>query len=66
MKENTKVMLALFGGLVAGAALGILLAPEKGSETRRKIAEAAKKFGARLKEELDKEGKSDNEYENIG
>ncbi|GAA4307457.1 YtxH domain-containing protein [Compostibacter hankyongensis] len=30
-----------FAGLTAGVAIGLLIAPEKGSETRRKIADTA-------------------------
>ena len=32
-----KVMLGILAGLAAGEALGILFAPDKGSETRKKI-----------------------------
>jgi gas vesicle protein len=42
MNDNTKVVVALLAGLAAGAALGILFAPEKGTETRDKLSESLK------------------------
>ena len=33
-----KVITGIVAGMAAGAVLGILLAPDKGSETRKKIA----------------------------
>lgn len=35
---------AFLGGAVAGAALGILLAPEAGKDTRNKLTDAVKDF----------------------
>lgn len=40
MKNTGGVLAALLGGAVVGAALGLLLAPEKGEETRAKIVDS--------------------------
>jgi len=36
MKDSGKIVTVLLAGLAAGAVLGVLFAPEKGSETRDK------------------------------
>ncbi len=41
-------LVAFLGGVAIGSAAGILLAPEKGSDTRERIAEALRKRGIRL------------------
>ena len=55
MKDNSKVVVALLVGLAAGAALGILFAPDKGNETRDKLAESLKTLGDSIKETAAKE-----------
>ena len=50
MNDNTTVVVALLAGLAAGAALGMLFAPEKGSETRDKLTESLKNLGDSIKD----------------
>ena len=37
MNNNTKMIIGVFAAVAAGVALGMLLAPDKGEETRKKI-----------------------------
>jgi gas vesicle protein len=50
MEDNSKVVVALLVGLVAGAALGILYAPDKGTETRDNLSESLKNLGESIKD----------------
>ncbi len=56
MKNTGGILAALLGGAVVGAALGILLAPEKGSETRSIIVDEFETAKEKLKEALKKKG----------
>ncbi|MCF2550610.1 YtxH domain-containing protein [Bacteroides caecigallinarum] len=42
------IVAAFLGGMAIGAAAGILFAPEKGEDTRKKIAEILRQKGIRL------------------
>ncbi len=52
MTNDQKVVLGFLCGLAAGAVAGILLAPESGVETRKKLAEKAKDLSGDLGEQL--------------
>jgi gas vesicle protein len=48
--SSSKVLVGFLLGAVVGGALGILLAPDKGTETRRKILEKGNDIGDSLSE----------------
>lgn len=52
MNKSTSVLIAFAAGAVAGLVAGILLAPDKGSETRKKMTDAGKKFADGLTEKF--------------
>ncbi len=54
MKSSGKILAAVAAGIAAGAILGILFAPDKGSETRKKISERGKRFSDDAKDIVQK------------
>ncbi|CAM4421914.1 Gas vesicle protein [Pedobacter westerhofensis] len=50
MKNTSNVIIGLLAGLAAGGALGILLAPEKGSETRDKLSQSLQDLGDSIRD----------------
>ena len=61
-----KIVAAVLAGVAVGAALGILFAPEKGSETRRRIAKKGKDYADELGEKANEfiDGITEK-YENV-
>jgi len=48
-----KVLLGVLAGVAAGAILGILFAPDKGTVTRRKIVKRGEDYAETLKDKFD-------------
>ena len=61
MANTGKILAALLIGAVAGTALGVLFAPDKGSETRKKMAGKASELGDELKEQFNKSKQAVND-----
>ena len=51
--NNGKLISALLVGAAIGGALGILLAPDKGSETRKKISDKSTDLTGAVKDKFD-------------
>ena len=47
--ESGKILTALISGMAAGIVIGFLFAPDKGSETRKRIMDTASDFSDRIK-----------------
>jgi gas vesicle protein len=47
-----KVLLGVLAGFAAGALIGVLLAPEKGSDLRKKISKKGESYVDELKEKM--------------
>ena len=48
MTSRTKVILGLAGAVAAGVIVGLLVAPEKGSDMRKKVGDTATDWAGRL------------------
>ncbi|KIC95582.1 YtxH domain-containing protein [Flavihumibacter solisilvae] len=57
MTNANKIMTALAAGVAIGGVLGILFAPDKGENTRKKIADNSKKLTDTIRDKVN-EGKN--------
>ena len=51
--ETGKIVLGTLAGIAIGAAVGVLLAPDKGSETRKKLSRKKDEFAGGLKDKYE-------------
>jgi hypothetical protein len=54
MENYTKIAIGVASGFLAGAILGILFAPDKGTETRAKIKKAGTNLSDNIQETINK------------
>jgi len=62
MTSTSKIILGIVGAAAAGAVIGLLLAPEKGTDTRQKVKDAANDWACQL---ADLFAESKTEFNNI-
>ena len=64
--KSSKVVLGVLGGIAVGAIAGILLAPDKGSKTRKKIVSKGKDIADEMKSKFeDLYENATHKYENL-
>jgi gas vesicle protein len=51
--NSSKVLLGVLGGVAVGAIAGILFAPDKGSNTRKKLVDSGKDYVDNFKDKFD-------------
>lgn len=52
MTNTNKILTALATGVIVGGVLGVLFAPDKGENTRNKIAEGGRKLSDSIKDKM--------------
>ena len=62
MNDSGKVVAALSAGLAAGAVLGVLFAPEKGTDTRDKLNDSLADLGDAIKERAEEQMDQLNDF----
>ena len=62
MTKSAKLIIAFAAGAAAGVLAGVLLAPAKGSDTRKKIADAGKRVSESISEAIEACGKCKKEF----
>lgn len=53
MTNTTKIVLGITGAVAAGVIIGLMLAPEKGVDTRKKVADTASDWASQLSDIFD-------------
>ena len=62
-----RVLIAALSGFVAGVAVGLLVAPASGDETRQRIADSAGEFAGNVKEKFRRyRNKAESELNDLG
>ena len=54
--KGLSILVSFSGGAAVGAAVGLLLAPEKGADTRKKLLDQGTKIADRVNETLKRNG----------
>ncbi|MBC7439775.1 MAG: YtxH domain-containing protein [Flavobacterium sp.] len=64
--NSSKIVLGVLGGIAVGAIAGVLFAPAKGTETRKKIVKKGSDYSNDFKNKFeDLYGNITNKYENV-